>query len=195
MPRVKLKTKLVLAISGMVSALVVALSCIYVSQLIRQRLTEADANAFFVAHQVLDGARKALETDLNSGRVDLSDPARLHKTIAGVLQADAGLNSLLQSIVGYSPTIYDAAIADNAGRGHAAHGRGGVGQAAAAASRFQRASARRLPAPDRRRLRRSRRSTRCGCRSSATARPSARFASGFRRFFSRTSCSPRSTAR
>jgi len=115
MPRVKLKTKLVLAISGMVSALVVALSCIYVSQLIRQRLTEADANAFFVAHQVLDGARKALETDLNSGRVDLSDPARLHKTIAGVLQADAGLNALLQSIVGYSPTIYDAAIADNAG--------------------------------------------------------------------------------
>ncbi len=116
MARIKLKTKLVLAISGMVSALVVALSCIYVSQLIRQRLTEADVNASFVAHQVLEGARKALETDFNSTAVDVSDPAKLHQAIAGVLQADSGLNSLLQSIVGYSPTIYDAAIADNAGR-------------------------------------------------------------------------------
>ncbi|MGA2990173.1 MAG: ATP-binding protein [Candidatus Korobacteraceae bacterium] len=116
MPRIKLKTKLVLAISGMVSALVVALSCIYVSQLIRQRLTEADVNASFVAHQVLDGARKALETDIKTTAVDASDPVKLHQAIAGVLQADAGLNSLLQSIVGYSPTIYDAAIADDTSR-------------------------------------------------------------------------------
>ena len=68
MPRLKLKTKLVLAITGMVFALVLALSCIYVSQLIDQRLTEADSNASFVAHQVLDAARKALETDPGPAR-------------------------------------------------------------------------------------------------------------------------------
>ena len=59
MPRLKLKTKLVLAITGMVLALVLALSCIYVSQLIDQRLTEADANASFIAHQVLDGGAQS----------------------------------------------------------------------------------------------------------------------------------------
>ena len=115
MPRLKLKTKLVLAITGMVFALVLALSCIYVSQLIDQRLTEADANASFVAHQVLDAARKALETDLGPA-ADSADPAKLHETIAAILQADAGLNSLLQSVIGYSPTIYDVAIVDSGGR-------------------------------------------------------------------------------
>ena len=38
MAGLKLKTKLVLAISGMVFALVVALSCLYVSQMVRQRI-------------------------------------------------------------------------------------------------------------------------------------------------------------
>ena len=84
MPRLKLKTKLLLAITGMVFALVLALSCIYVSQLIDQRLTEADSNASFVAHQVLDAARKALETDLGPA-ADSADPAKLHETIALVL--------------------------------------------------------------------------------------------------------------
>jgi signal transduction histidine kinase len=115
MPRLKLKTKLVLAITGMVFALVLALSCIYVSQLIDQRLTETDSNASFVAHQVLDAARKALETDLGPGG-DSADSEKLHETIAGILQKDAGLNSLLQSVIGYSPTIYDAAIVDSSGR-------------------------------------------------------------------------------
>ncbi len=114
MPRVKLKTKLVLAITGMVFALVLTLSCIYVSQLIDQRLTEADSNASFVAHQVLEAARKALESEPSAAAS--ADPAKLHDEMAAVLQADAGLNSLLQSVIGYSPTIYDAAIVDSSGR-------------------------------------------------------------------------------
>ncbi len=102
MPRLTLKTKLVLAITGMVLALVLALSCIYVSQLIDQRLTEADANAEFVAHQVLEAARKPLEAvpipapDASDDASD--DTARMHLAMAAVLQSDAGLNSLLQSV-------------------------------------------------------------------------------------------------
>jgi PAS domain S-box-containing protein len=116
MPRIKLKTKLVLAITGMVLALVLALSCIYVSQLINQRLTEADANASFIAHQVLETARKALESLPSPALADNADTAKLHEAIAPTLQADAGLNSLLQSVIGYSPTIYDVSIVDSAGR-------------------------------------------------------------------------------
>ncbi len=120
MPRLTLKTKLVLAITGMVLALVLALSCIYVSQLIDQRLTEADANAAFVAHQVLEAARKPLEAvpipapDASDDASD--DTARMHLAMAAVLQSDAGLNSLLQSVIGYSPTIYDVSIVDRDSR-------------------------------------------------------------------------------
>jgi len=135
MPRLKLKTKLVLAITGMVFALVLALSCIYVSQLIDQRLTEANANASFVAHQLLDAARKALETDL--GPADRNDPTKLREAIAANLQADAGLNSLLQSVIGYSPTIYDAAIVDSGGQAMLHSDAAALGKTLPARAEFQ----------------------------------------------------------
>jgi signal transduction histidine kinase/HAMP domain-containing protein len=116
MPRLTLKTKLVLAITGMVLALVLALSCIYVSQLIDQRLTEADANASFVAHQVLEAARKPLEAVPILSPDASDDTAKMHLAMAAVLQSDAGLNSLLQSVIGYSPTIYDVSIVDRDSR-------------------------------------------------------------------------------
>jgi len=72
MPRLRLKTKLVLAITAMVLALVVTLSWIYVSQLMRQRVQETYQSADFVAHQILTGARQALEIDLESTRIDLT---------------------------------------------------------------------------------------------------------------------------
>ncbi|HET7185972.1 MAG TPA: ATP-binding protein [Terriglobales bacterium] len=114
--RLKLKTKLVIAISAMVVALVATLSYIYVAQLLRQRVTEAYQSADFTAHQIYHGAREALELDLTNSRVDADDPAAVEAAIEDSLQTDPGLNSLLQSIVGYSPTIYDAAIIDATGR-------------------------------------------------------------------------------
>jgi len=82
---------------------------------VHQRVVESYAGADFVAHQILHGARQALEIDLSATRVDTSDPKKVHDAIEEILQTDAGLNGLLQSIVGYSPTIYDAAIADSDG--------------------------------------------------------------------------------
>ncbi|MGZ4819113.1 MAG: PAS domain S-box protein, partial [Terriglobales bacterium] len=114
--RLKLKTKLVIAISAMVVALVATLSYIYVAQMLRQRVTEAYQSADFTAHQIYHGAREALELDLTNSRVDADDPAAVEAAIEDSLQTDPGLNSLLQSIVGYSPTIYDAAIIDATGR-------------------------------------------------------------------------------
>ncbi len=114
--RLKLKTKLVISISAMVVALVTALSYIYVSQIMRQRIAEAYASGDFTAHQIYHGAREALELDLSNSRVDPDDPQAVEAVIEDSLQTDPGLNSLLQSIVGYSPTIYDAAISDTSGR-------------------------------------------------------------------------------
>lgn len=116
MARVRLKTKLVLAITFMVVALVITLSWIYVSQLVRQRIQQSYESASFVAQEVLGSARQALEIDLESTKIDLTDPRQVHAAIAEILQADPGLSSLLQSIVGYSPTIYDVAIVGQDGR-------------------------------------------------------------------------------
>ncbi len=114
--RLRLKTKLVIAISAMVVALVATLSYIYVSQMLRQRVTEAYQSGDFISHQIYHGAREALELDLSNANVDAEDPQAVEAAIEDSLQTDPGLNSLLQSIVGYSPTIYDAAIVDTNGR-------------------------------------------------------------------------------
>lgn len=114
--RLKLKTKLVISISAMVVALVATLSYIYVSQMLRQRVSEAYQSGDFTAHQIYHGAREALELDLSNARVDPDDAQAVEAAIEDSLQTDPGLNSLLQSIVGYSPTIYDAALTDSNGR-------------------------------------------------------------------------------
>lgn len=112
----RLKTKLVLAISGMVVAVVAAFSTIYISQLVRQRINETFNDADFVAHQIYHGTRQALELDYSSTRLDARNRTAMRAAVEETLQTDPGLNSLLQSIVGYSPTIYDVAVADADGR-------------------------------------------------------------------------------
>jgi PAS domain S-box-containing protein len=108
----RLKTKLVLAFSLMVVALVTAMSYLYVSQLVRQRFSEAHDDANLYAREVLDLAQDALQIDFNNTRIDPNNPQEVHDAIADSLQSDPGLNSLLQSIVGYWPLAYDVSIVD-----------------------------------------------------------------------------------
>src|SRR6185312_10019804 len=112
MPRLRLKTKLVLAITAMASLLVLTTSFVYISQLIRQRIDEVYQNSQFVASEVFQSAREALETDLANDKRDLSKPEIFQDAVQKSLQTDPGLSSLLQSVVGYSPTVYDVAIVD-----------------------------------------------------------------------------------
>src|SRR3954469_13242991 len=114
--RIRLKTKLVFAITAMMVAVVSAFASVYLSQLIQHRIADADDGAHFVANQVFNATRQALELDLTSTKVDTNDPAALKAAIEDSLQTDPGLNSLLQSIVGYSPTIYDVALVGLDGR-------------------------------------------------------------------------------
>ena len=52
----RLKTQLVLAITGMIVALVVVFSYIYVSQLLQQRISAAYETATLLAHELQDAA-------------------------------------------------------------------------------------------------------------------------------------------
>ncbi len=112
MARVRLKTKLVLAITGMVFALVAMFSYLYVSHLVRQRTAEAYDSADFVAKEMRERAREVSQTDLGSTLAQGTDPKQIQEALKHALQSDPGLTTLLQSIVGYSQIIYDASISD-----------------------------------------------------------------------------------
>ena len=115
MPRLRLKTKLVLAISGMVFALVAALSYVYVSQIFYQRVNLSYDNAEFIAHEVLHAARRALETEVPTNSLQPANPTQARDFIAVILQHDPAVTSLLESVVGYNVEVYDTALADQNG--------------------------------------------------------------------------------
>ncbi len=115
MPAFRLRTKLVLAITSMVVVLVAVFAYIYVSQVVRTRVAETYNDGELFAHQIYNAAREAMEVDLSSTRVDVDNPQEVHNFIRDTLAMDAGLNSLLQSIVGDSLIVYDTAIVDTSG--------------------------------------------------------------------------------
>src|SRR5205085_5095215 len=116
MPAPRLKIKLVLAITSMVLAIVATISILYISEVVHQRVKQTASDGEFIAREVESLARNALETDLSNARFDLNDPKQVEAAIEEVLQTDLGLSSLMQSIVGYAPTIQDAAVTSSSGR-------------------------------------------------------------------------------
>ncbi len=116
MAPISLKTKLVLAISGMVFALVATFSFLYVTKVVRQRTTQAYQTADLFAKEILERAGDVTHVDAATLGADPSDPKAVNLAIAERLQHDPGLHSLFNSIIGFSDIVYDAAIADNDGR-------------------------------------------------------------------------------
>ncbi len=115
-PTLRLKTKLVIAATSMVAAVVAVLSSLYISQILKQQVDYTFQSGEFVALEVFDSSREALSSDFTNARGDVTSPAFQQRFIRESLQSDPGLNSLLQSVVGYSPTIYDVAITDVSGK-------------------------------------------------------------------------------
>src|SRR3989440_1607435 len=108
------RTQIVLAITFMVAVLVSAFSYIYISQLLRQQVTTADATASNLTSNLAFLATKAAP-DLSSTRVDTSKPQAVRRAIALYLGTHRDLNNFLESVVGSWPMIYDAAIVDSEG--------------------------------------------------------------------------------
>ena len=109
------KTKIVLGITLMVFVLVVAFSYIYISELLRQRVTTAYETASLLTQQLAYTAYNATP-DLSSTKIDTSDPAAVRTAVSDYLATDVDLNNMLESVVGNWPIIYDAAIVDTNNR-------------------------------------------------------------------------------
>jgi signal transduction histidine kinase len=112
----RLKTKLVLAITGLVFLVVTVLSWLFLEQLLAQRISQSYAANDMVARQILYGTRLALNNGLRDRLIDPNDPKALRAAVLDSLQHDEGLNGMLTSVIQYSPTVFDIAIADRDGR-------------------------------------------------------------------------------
>ena len=106
------KTQIVLAITMMVFVLVATFSYIYISELLRQRITSAYETAALLSQQLAYAAYNA-QPDLESTRVDTNNPAAVSAAVADYLGQDVDLNNMMESVVGNWPIILDAAIVDS----------------------------------------------------------------------------------
>lgn len=113
----RLKTKLVVAITGLVFLAVTILSSVYLTQLLQQHIEQAYSSTDIVAHQLLFATRAALDTGLRDRQIDANDPVAVRAAVADSLRSDPGLKDLISSVITYSPTVLDIAIADRNGKG------------------------------------------------------------------------------
>src|SRR5450755_164136 len=105
---------IVFVITTLFTALVVTFSWIYLSQLLRQRLLWADETASTLTNSLRYTASKAVP-DLTSTRVDTENPKAMRAAVTTYLEKDPNLNDMLESVIGNSRIIYDAAIVDPSG--------------------------------------------------------------------------------
>jgi len=114
--RLSLKTKFTLATSLLVLAVVTGVSGLYIARLTRQVLRQADDRASFVALQVYDACNQALKDAAQRDEAPASpSPQDLRAYVQKAFDNSATLNTLIESAVAYSPTIYEITISDKDG--------------------------------------------------------------------------------
>jgi signal transduction histidine kinase len=109
------KTIIVLVITLMVTVMVSAFSYLYISQILRLRIANANETATSLTHQLAYAAGNAVP-DFSSTSIDTSDPAAVRRALSDYVQTDVDLNNLLQSDPGDWRFIYDVAIVDTNGK-------------------------------------------------------------------------------
>lgn len=114
--RLSLKTKFTLATSLLVLLVVTVVSTLYLARLMRQTLRQANDTASFVAQQVYDACGNAMKEAAERGDAPASfASADLREYVRRVFDNSSTLNSLIESDVGISPTIYEITISDSNG--------------------------------------------------------------------------------
>ena len=109
----RLKTKLVLAITALVLLISGLLSLVYVSQLLHASVRESYDTNRMVANQVYFALRKALEAGLKDRKFDPGKPDELRELAAQAVRNSDALQAVLDSVNRYSLTVYDINIGDN----------------------------------------------------------------------------------
>lgn len=111
----RLKTKLVLAITGLVFLIAGLMSFVYVSQLVKAAVQQSYDTNQMVAEQIRMAFENALRTGLKDQKVDPNNPGELRALAAAAVRNDASLQATVESVERYSLTVYDVNIADSQG--------------------------------------------------------------------------------
>ncbi len=109
------KAIIVLTITFMVTVMVTAFSYLYISSLLRQRITNAYENATLLTKQLASFASNDLP-DFTSTRVDTNDPVAMRRAITEYLPMDTNLLNNLETDRDYWPYIYDVSVIDARGK-------------------------------------------------------------------------------
>ncbi len=108
----RLKTKLVLSATGLTFAIVLVLSALFVSELMRQRIEQTAAANDVQSRGVLLITRLVVEAGLKANPpVDRSDEA-LHAAVLNALRTRPALADVMNAIVRYSPEVQDVSVTD-----------------------------------------------------------------------------------
>ena len=109
----RLKTKLVLAITSLVFLLAGILSLVYLSQLVHEAVHQSYDTNKMVADEVRFAVQDALENGLKDITVDPNDPAQLRSVETTAIRNSAALKAVMDSVNRYSLTVYDINIGDS----------------------------------------------------------------------------------
>ncbi len=109
------KAIIVLAITFMVTVMVTAFSYLYISVILRQRITNAYESTNRLTQQIAYFADNDLP-DLSSTRVDTNDPVAVRRALAEYLPMDTNLLNNLETDQDYWPYIYDVSLVDESGK-------------------------------------------------------------------------------
>ncbi len=109
------KAIIVAGITFMVTVMVTAFSYLYISQLLRQRITNTYESASRLTQQLAYFVENDLP-DLSSTRIDTDDPAAVRRALVEYLPMDTNLLNNLESEVALWPFIYDASVVDANGK-------------------------------------------------------------------------------
>ena len=112
----RLKTKLVLAITALVLLITGLVSLVYVSQLLHAAVQQSYDTNHMVANQVRFALQNALETGLRDRKVDPNNPDQLRDLAAEAVRNNQALRAVVDSVNRYSLTVYDLNIADRRSR-------------------------------------------------------------------------------
>ncbi|HZB89414.1 MAG TPA: ATP-binding protein [Terracidiphilus sp.] len=112
----RLKTKLVLAITSLVLLISGIVSLVYVTQLLDAAVKQTYQTNRMVANQVRFALQQALESGLKDRKVDPNNPTELRNLEAQAIHDSDALEAVMDSVNRYSLTIYDINIGDSQSR-------------------------------------------------------------------------------
>jgi signal transduction histidine kinase len=108
----RLKTKLVIAIAGLVVLIAGLVSLVYVTQLLDAAVKQTYATNKMVANELRFALQQALEKGMAGQTVDPNNPAQLRNLEAQAIHDSDTLRAMIDSVNLYSLSVYDVNIAD-----------------------------------------------------------------------------------